>query len=101
LRAQPQLGLFVLLCGGHRLRLGLARHHPVEHRQPRLSASLCGQLIVSETLFALAYSFRLGRPLADPRAGAAVRAVHPRHPRLDQGPPMKLELPAAKKLCPP
>jgi hypothetical protein len=49
--------MFFLLCAGHRLRLGVARHHPLEHRQPRLPASLCGQLIVSETLFALAYSF--------------------------------------------
>ena len=57
LRAQPDLGLFVVLAlatGAGSAWLATILWNVASRR---LSASLCGQLIVSETLFALAYSF--------------------------------------------
>lgn len=57
LRAQPQLGLFVALA----LAAGIGSTWLAtvlwNVASQRLSASLCGQLIVSETVFALLYSF--------------------------------------------
>lgn len=57
LRAQPNIGLFwaVAVAGG----VGASWLATVlwNMASQRLSASLCGQLIVSETLFALLYSF--------------------------------------------
>lgn len=57
LRSQPDAGLFVLL--GLATGAGSAWFATIlwNVASQRLSASLCGQLIVSETLFALAYSF--------------------------------------------
>lgn len=57
LRAQPELHLFLLLAlatGAGSAWLATVLWNIASRR---LSASLCGQLIVSETLFALAYSF--------------------------------------------
>lgn len=57
LRARPDAGLFVLLVlvtGAGSAWLATILWNVASQR---LSASLCGQLIVSETLFALAYSF--------------------------------------------
>lgn len=57
LRAQPDAGLFVVLAlvtGAGSAWLATILWNVASRR---LSASLCGQLIVSETLFALAYSF--------------------------------------------
>lgn len=57
LAAQPGFGAFVLVC----LAIGLGATWLAtilwNVASQRLSASLCGQLIVSETLFALFYSF--------------------------------------------
>jgi drug/metabolite transporter (DMT)-like permease len=57
MRAQPQAPLFlalVLATGAGSAWLATILWNVASRR---LSASLCGQLIVSETLFALAYSF--------------------------------------------
>lgn len=57
MRAQPDAGLFALLAlatGAGSAWLATILWNVASRR---LSASLCGQLIVSETLFALAYSF--------------------------------------------
>ena len=57
LRAQPDAGLFLalaLVTGAGSAWLATILWNVASRR---LSASLCGQLIVSETLFALAYSF--------------------------------------------
>lgn len=57
LRAQPDAGLFLVLAlatGAGSAWLATLLWNIASRR---LSASLCGQLIVSETLFALAYSF--------------------------------------------
>lgn len=57
LAAQPGFGAFVLVC----LAIGVGSSWLAtilwNVASQRLSASLCGQLIVSETLFALVYSF--------------------------------------------
>ncbi|MDA8446897.1 DMT family transporter [Paracidovorax valerianellae] len=57
LAAQPGFGTFVLVC----LAIGFGASWLAtilwNLASQRLSASLCGQLIVSETLFALVYSF--------------------------------------------
>jgi drug/metabolite transporter (DMT)-like permease len=55
--AQPGLGLFILLCLGTGIGSAWLATVLWNIASQRLSASLCGQLIVSETLFALAYSF--------------------------------------------
>jgi drug/metabolite transporter (DMT)-like permease len=57
LRAQPELGLFLLLCLGTGFGSAWLATILWNIASQRLSASLCGQLIVSETLFALLYSF--------------------------------------------
>lgn len=57
LAAQPGLPLFVLLCVGTGFGSAWLATILWNIASQRLSASLCGQLIVSETLFALAYSF--------------------------------------------
>jgi drug/metabolite transporter (DMT)-like permease len=57
LRAQPGLGLFLLLCLGTGFGSAWLATILWNIASQRLSASLCGQLIVSETLFALIYSF--------------------------------------------
>lgn len=57
LRAQPGLGLFLLLCLGTGFGSAWLATILWNIASQRLSASLCGQLIVSETLFALLYSF--------------------------------------------
>ena len=64
----------------------------------RLSASLCGQLIVSETLFALLYSFLWdGRwPHAIELAAALLFVLGIL--ASDQGTPMRIEIPEVKKL---
>ena len=57
LQAQPGLGLFLLLCVGTGFGSAWLATILWNVASQRLSASLCGQLIVSETLFALLYSF--------------------------------------------
>ncbi|OUL99037.1 transporter [Variovorax sp. JS1663] len=57
LRAQPDGGLFVLLALAGGLGSSWLATVLWSVASQRLSASLCGQLIVSETLFALLYSF--------------------------------------------
>ncbi|MDB5896827.1 MAG: protein of unknown function transrane [Ramlibacter sp.] len=57
LRAQPQPGLFLVLCLATGFGSAWLATIFWNMASKRLPASLCGQLIVSETLFALAYSF--------------------------------------------
>ena len=57
LLAHPQVGLLVLLCLATGLGSSWLATVLWNIASQRLSASLCGQLIVSETLFALLYSF--------------------------------------------
>jgi len=57
LAAQPDLGLFALLCLGTGFGSAWLATILWNLASQRLSASLCGQLIVSETVFALLYSF--------------------------------------------
>jgi drug/metabolite transporter (DMT)-like permease len=57
LAAREARGLFVLLCVGTGFGAAWLATILWNIASRRLSASLCGQLIVSETLFALAYSF--------------------------------------------
>lgn len=71
--AQPGLPLFLLLCAGTGFGSAWLATILWNVASQRLSASLCGQLIVSETLFALAYSFAWdGRWPAWPQAVACV-----------------------------
>ncbi|HEX2547432.1 MAG TPA: DMT family transporter [Ramlibacter sp.] len=72
MRAQPDAGRFVLLVlatGAGSAWLATILWNVASQR---LSASLCGQLIVSETLFALAYSFAWDGRWPSPAQGAAV-----------------------------
>jgi drug/metabolite transporter (DMT)-like permease len=55
--ANPQLGSFIALCVATGFGSAWLATILWNVASRRLSASLCGQLIVSETLFALAYSF--------------------------------------------
>ena len=57
LAAQPQLSLFAILCVSTGLGSAWLATILWNVASQRLPASLCGQLIVSETLFALLYSF--------------------------------------------
>ena len=57
LAAQPDLGLFAWLCLGTGFGSAWLATTLWNLASQRLSASLCGQLIVSETVFALLYSF--------------------------------------------
>ena len=57
LAAREDFGLFVLLCLGTGFGSAWLATLLWNVASQRLSASLCGQLIVSETLFALLYSF--------------------------------------------
>jgi drug/metabolite transporter (DMT)-like permease len=57
LAAQDQRGLFALLCVGTGFGSAWLATILWNVASQRLTASLCGQLIVSETLFALLYSF--------------------------------------------
>lgn len=57
LAATPGLGGFVLLCAATGFGSAWLATILWNMASQRLSASLCGQLIVSETLFALLYSF--------------------------------------------
>jgi drug/metabolite transporter (DMT)-like permease len=57
LSLQPDLGLFALLCLGTGFGSAWLATILWNMASQRLSASLCGQLIVSETVFALLYSF--------------------------------------------
>ena len=57
LRQMPQFNAFVLLCTAAGLGSAWLATILWNVASQRLSASLCGQLIVSETLFALLYSF--------------------------------------------
>ncbi|QJW84127.1 DMT family transporter [Ramlibacter terrae] len=61
LRAQPQAGLFLVLCVATGFGSAWLATILWNVASQRLPASLCGQLIVSETLFALAYSFAWDR----------------------------------------
>lgn len=71
--AQPGLTLFLLLCAGTGFGSAWLATILWNVASQRLSASLCGQLIVSETLFALAYSFAWdGRWPTWPQAAACV-----------------------------
>jgi drug/metabolite transporter (DMT)-like permease len=72
LRAQPDLGRFLLLALA--TGAGSAWFATIlwNLASQRLSASLCGQLIVSETLFALAYSFAWDGRWPTPAQWAAV-----------------------------
>jgi drug/metabolite transporter (DMT)-like permease len=73
LRAQPQPGLFVLLCLATGFGSAWLATIFWNVASKRLPASLCGQLIVSETLFALAYSFLWdGRWPTLPQGGAVL-----------------------------
>lgn len=54
---QPGAGLFLLLCAATGFGSAWLATILWNIASQRLSASLCGQLVVSETLFALAYSF--------------------------------------------
>jgi drug/metabolite transporter (DMT)-like permease len=55
--AQPDLGLFIALAVATGFGSAWLATILWNIASQRLSASLCGQLIVSETLFALLYSF--------------------------------------------
>jgi drug/metabolite transporter (DMT)-like permease len=55
--AHPELGLFIALCAATGFGSAWLATIFWNVASRRLPASLCGQLIVSETLFALAYSF--------------------------------------------
>jgi drug/metabolite transporter (DMT)-like permease len=57
LAAQPDLGLFAMLCLATGFGSAWLATILWNMASQRLSASLCGQLIVSETVFALLYSF--------------------------------------------
>lgn len=57
LAARPQLALFAILCIASGVGSAWLATILWNVASQRLSASLCGQLIVSETLFALLYSF--------------------------------------------
>jgi drug/metabolite transporter (DMT)-like permease len=57
LAAQPDLGLFAFLCLSTGFGSAWLATILWNMASQRLSASLCGQLIVSETVFALLYSF--------------------------------------------
>lgn len=73
LRAQPQALLFAALCLGTGFGSAWLATILWNMASQRLPASLCGQLIVSETLFALAYSFLWdGRWPSVPQATAIV-----------------------------
>jgi drug/metabolite transporter (DMT)-like permease len=73
LRAQPQPGRFVLLCLATGFGSAWLATILWNMASKRLPASLCGQLIVSETLFALAYSFLWdGRWPSPAQAGAVL-----------------------------
>lgn len=73
LAAQPQWLLFIVLCIATGLGSAWLATILWNIASQRLSASLCGQLIVSETLFALAYSFAWdGRWPTLPQAAACV-----------------------------
>jgi drug/metabolite transporter (DMT)-like permease len=73
LGAQPELPMFLLLCFGTGFGSAWLATILWNVASRRLSASLCGQLIVSETLFALLYSFWFdGRWPTAAQAGAAV-----------------------------
>lgn len=73
LRAQPGAGLFLLLSLATGFGSAWLATILWNIASQRLSASLCGQLIVSETLFALAYSFLWdGRWPTWPQAAAVV-----------------------------
>ncbi|MBC5766488.1 DMT family transporter [Ramlibacter albus] len=64
-------GLFALLCIGTGFGAAWLATILWNIASRRLSASLCGQLIVSETLFALAYSFAWDGRWPTPAQGAA------------------------------
>ncbi len=57
--ARPDLGTYLVLCGATGFGAAWLATILWNEASRRLSASLCGQLIVSETLFALLYAFLL------------------------------------------
>jgi drug/metabolite transporter (DMT)-like permease len=57
LLAQPDIGLAAILCVATGIGSAWVATILWNIASQRLSASLCGQLIVSETIFALVYSF--------------------------------------------
>ncbi|TWO69017.1 DMT family transporter [Caenimonas sedimenti] len=69
--AQPDFGLFVFLCIATGFGSAWLATILWNVASQRLSASLCGQLIVSETLFALAYSFAWDARWPTPAQAAA------------------------------
>ena len=71
LAAQPDLGLFALLCLGPGFGSAWLATILWNMASQRLSASLCGQLIVSETVFALLYSFAWDGQWPSPAQSAA------------------------------
>ena len=71
LAARDGVGLFVLLCAATGFGAAWLATILWNVASRRLSASLCGQLIVSETLFALAYSFAWDGRWPTPAQGAA------------------------------
>lgn len=71
LAAQPDLGLFALLCLGTGFGSAWLATILWNMASQRLSASLCGQLIVSETVFALLYSFAWDGQWPSPAQSAA------------------------------
>ena len=69
--ARPDLGTYLLLCGATGFGAAWLATILWNEASRRLSASLCGQLIVSETLFALLYAFLLEGRWPTPAQGLA------------------------------
>lgn len=69
--ARPDLGTYLFLCGATGFGAAWVATILWNQASRRLSASLCGQLIVSETLFALLYSFVLEGRWPTPAQGLA------------------------------
>jgi drug/metabolite transporter (DMT)-like permease len=68
---RPGLGLFLVLCAGTGFGSAWLATVLWNTASRRLSPSLCGQLIVSETLFALLYAFLLETRWPTPAQGLA------------------------------
>ena len=69
--ARPDLGTYLALCGVTGFGAAWLATIFWNEASRRLSASLCGQLIVSETLFALLYAFLLEGRWPTPAQGLA------------------------------
>ncbi len=69
--ARPDVGAYLALCGATGFGAAWLATILWNEASRRLSASLCGQLIVSETLFALLYAFLLEGRWPTPLQGLA------------------------------